>query len=180
MEKAPPKFSQRVGPAIKQLRRRRGIPGREFAEALGIAYGSLRNVEAGYRGLTLDRLKDAADLLGLPVSYVIACAEGLSDAGTILPYWLVNPYWPRPKLAPFSQPSIHPGALTAQQVLELADEDPELYFVAIRAFSYESVRIEEGQWVSALNVSRRVLQLIDLGLLLKESEKRSRDKGPFA
>lgn len=62
---------ERIGSTLRTLRELRGHKVGEFAQALGVSYSYLSNIEAGRKRLTPQLLAKAAFLLDVPQGAVI-------------------------------------------------------------------------------------------------------------
>lgn len=75
-----PEFSEAVGRAIKVLRTARDMSRRELAEAAGISYPYLSEIENGTKGGSPRALRPIAEALGVPLHELFATGEELQAA----------------------------------------------------------------------------------------------------
>jgi transcriptional regulator with XRE-family HTH domain len=72
-----PEFSEAVGRAIKVLRAARGLSRKDVAEAAGISYPYLSEIENGAKPGSARALRPIAEALGVPLHELFAAAEEL-------------------------------------------------------------------------------------------------------
>ncbi|MEX2375047.1 MAG: helix-turn-helix transcriptional regulator [Dehalococcoidia bacterium] len=72
-----PEHSEAVGRAIKVLRAARGLSRKELAEAAGISYPYLSEIESGTKAGSSRALRPIAEALGVPLHELFAAGEEL-------------------------------------------------------------------------------------------------------
>ncbi|RDY27491.1 helix-turn-helix domain-containing protein [Lachnotalea glycerini] len=62
---------QKSGKRVKDLRRRKGFTQETFADAVGLSYRSIADIERGYRGTSIDALIEMSRVLKTTLDYLI-------------------------------------------------------------------------------------------------------------
>jgi transcriptional regulator with XRE-family HTH domain len=88
---------------ITRAREDAGLSVKELAERLAVDIGTVRNWEAGRRQLTLERLIEIANLLGVSVTYLLGLDEQVSNTSPVekamlpvlhrIPVWTQSHGW---------------------------------------------------------------------------------------
>lgn len=72
-------INENLGHILRATRKRRGVSQMELAEKIGVSYQQIQKYEYGSSQLTVSRLRQIAEALGVPVKIMFNCESAIAD-----------------------------------------------------------------------------------------------------